>query len=301
MYATQVDPMRSATIYCDAVSQTFACELLSRQIGNSMVFTTNFNDNTIAGYYIDETAEITNITSEVGSVVATNENNLNGVKLGIYRYVDNNCECDYFGIKIGNMSVLEFIGVNNTDINELVENNSFVDQYAGQTIAQNRFNYPLVNSNVMVDDRTAKNYYIFDEIDVIHKDNKEIPVFSIQTEFCCETRDFYFTKYFIQNQLALRLEAGQYKVYQSNNWYYGKEIPTNDITFNSNAEITVSNNRVDITNITQKNVYIIDQNNKIMLGIKTDITGGTLTFYLNILKNRNKTIYNSNRVKIGEL
>lgn len=289
---TTIEPIQCATIKTVATEEkTFLTHPIVKMIGNAIVFTTGFDDNTIAGRYIYASDIEVDGNSLEGMKIADNDLVNNVVILNNHFYCDENFECANFTIEFAPTTTL-----NNDIVVELAQSGEYVmgiDDLVDPLLE--RFNLPLVNPNVM----TATIGY---ELGLM-KDNKEIPQFSFQYEFCCENRDIYFTKYFVKYQKAIRTETmPSLKVVVASDYNYNAETITGILQ--NTAIINVNNNRVDINNITNdsslKGLYITDNDGNVLIGIKKPATT-SYTFYINILKNRNKTIYNSNRVKIGEL
>jgi len=267
----------------------YSINLLSRLVGNSIVFSFGFNDNS----YVEKHFKTSALDYENASRYDNPELTVDdidaygGVPYEYYKYTGDTYETQSMFWKFA------------TDIYLTEDTNTSV--YTAQNNLENAtinvFNKPVVKSTEL---GNLPTYYETDYS--FHKDNREIPFISNQFEFCSDTRDIYFTKYFLQSIEAIRtIELPQLKVYNSSSGFkYGSEvlpdnateiqanITTQETTSKKGAKIIVSNeNAIQVNSF----IYIVDNVNNVLLAFKTTKTDYIHTIYLNLLRQRNKNVY----------
>lgn len=287
----------------------FTRETISRIIGNSYVFTVGFNDNYEAGRVVKTTGNdaITRNDIETGQMVMPTEGriyyeepiitsgvNIGSGKTGIptepLKYVDDKGE---------------FVSIDTTlHTNILVAG----PQTQMTELAQKDF-YMLMLQRPIIENASALNKK-FNSVKTYQKDNKEIFKVSYQFEIYTEENDLFFTKYLLANNPIIFDEPRQTetKVYSNMRWREDGILPPYS-TLQQYATITktaLTNNtvRVDITvpPLTE-NVFLCDSNDNVMIGITRSRIddNNQITFYLNILLDRDLSIYDTNSNKIGEI
>lgn len=265
-------------------------DIVKRIVGDSMVFNFGFDDN----WYYGKHAVITTASGSrdvlARDIKTTNvlagdkasphiSNNVfkaeGGITLAPYKYVDDDGEYNQIAIY-------------------------FKDTYKDYNMEDRDFVLPDVYKEYMTDS------YLLPEIKPVGdvpfrfnvnelKDNKEIPNYSIQFEFCTDDDKITFKKEFIEYQKAL---------------YNGSALGNaviwvNGATRTGNINITNKNSmcaKIELTFNTSVNVndtINIIRNNKELLSFKVKIAGTTQIIYLNLLQSRNSNVYDSNNNKIG--
>lgn len=262
--------------YATINEQTFIRDTVCRLMGNSLVFTIGYDDSWFIGSY--------NIAYD---------SNLKGLKRGFYRYVDNIGECN-----AGTIYLTAEYDVTEGDF-VFPDESGVLDDGHGSTpgtiYTESRdviWKKPLIGED---------GYYPYRKIELshtLHKDNREIPRYSIQFEFCADTEDIIFTRKFAESQNAIRTKTTTSvvaKVGSASNFPNDSDAIENNYLVSpyyindGTAMLQVS----PITDASDKAVYIyID--GELALGWK-----GTDTIYLNLLFSRNPYIYDYDNNQVG--
>jgi len=142
------------------------------------------------------------------------------------------------------------------------------------------------------------------ESDLInHKDNREIPQFNFQFEFCSDTSDIIIGRKFLErNKLISTItHDGDYKIYVSPEKYkYGDETLKDNSTLCPDSEITITSSRQEtaklsafgILGLNHKSIAITDNNDNLILAINTTTSGNIDNLvYLNLLRTRDRKLY----------
>ena len=270
-------------------------ELNSKVIGRSLVFSIALNSNSYETNIGNFGSVITyEPTTQTVLQPHTNMSADGGYTQPIIKYVDNNYEYDKITISYINGDKTMLWNIQNLTDSELT---AMYKEISDMPIVADDFAtadgvYPQFQNEWLRFSLEYKN----------RKDNKEMPSYSLQFEFCEESRDMYLTETFMLYQECISnisYKTNNKQVYIGD-YVYGKTtIDLENDILDPNATITISNDGQVNVNLSiekgDKAIYIAINNN-VLIGLK-EIT----SFYLNILKNRNKNIYNNNKEKIGEI
>lgn len=270
------------------VNYEFALDCISRVIGNSVVFTFGFTDNTIVGKWADVT------TNGAGTLddrtIVDKDAGYGGVPLQYSRYIDDRYEFQDIYFKLINN--INFLGNDGT----MPDNDGERIDYAVISNVWNRlYKIPEIKNDV------ATNY----DVDIdgcildYKKDNRETPTISCQIEYCCDNRDMYFTIDLVRNHQGVRTTDTSLldTLVYTGTYVYGKDTLT-DLTLTgaivTPSGINVYSARIEIDGIDsyKGGVYLV-KNGKILMGLNFKETGSKI-FYLNILKDRDKNVYTTN-------
>ena len=292
-------------------SYYYQTEMIARIIGNSYVFTAGYNDNYEVGRCIKTTGAVgiddndlvglSYIRSApydqptiVDGTIETTEG-LGGIPTEPLKYTDNN----------GEFNTLEFIGF--TDIN-LVNNQIELDVNEQKELMMSVYKRPLVYEPT---ETLNKKFKIEKDY---HKDNKEIFKLSVQFEMFSDDDDIMFTNYFLRNNPIIQdnPQAPTKKYYASNTIVKGETLPDDceqiiAILTRTSESNVVSSFNLAYTGTTKNIIYITDTNDNIMVMLNVEnhkqLSNGNyiVTFYLNVLKDRDYTYYNALGKKGGEI
>ena len=291
-------------------SYIYSKELISRIIGNSYVFTTGFDDNYEAGRKIDSeitTSAISNgeyggdgkwIEPRITSGTVQTTNNVSGIPTEPMKYTDNN----------GEFETLQTILFTNVVEEQQTGNSLTPTQY--KNVLWRTFQKPLL-------DTTKVNGEAYNESKTYYKDNKEIFKVSYQFEIYTDESDLFFTKYLLANNPIIfdSQRSVETLVYAGTGWREDGELPANaqeiqDASLSiARVHMTNSTTRIDVVGLPeQKNIFICDENGKVMVGIKanklaydSNTNRYKVSFYLNILLDRDLSIYDANNFITGEI
>ena len=192
------DSIKYSGITTDETENWFNVGCLTRLVGNSIVLTTGFNDNGFAGKYVDTSAlkeartdyleegiSFDGETEGTGyynsppriNTLLVGETALGGVPYSNYSYVNDDFECSEIRLKFS--SNMDY--TTSDDAYDIYE-----ESYQRPKIDPDLMNGDVLNFNIKR-----------------HKDNKEIPLFSVQFEICTDTNDIDFTPEFLSYQKAI--------------------------------------------------------------------------------------------------
>lgn len=277
------------------------CDLVSRIIGDSIVFTLGMDDNSIQ--YFDNGLYYDNVLSafekqlggipEVVHISNDYVEDYNGIPSKPVSYVDNNLETKYVSFIITSEDSMDFKpnnGASLTAANEATLNSYLVSQFS---IRDHAHSVSSPNGFTPV---VVKNY-------LLYKDNREIPTFNLQFEFCSDTRDITFTKKFIERQTLVRTKTiTGCKIYQGEKSRYDHITPTlygaSEVL---GASITINDIYDESSNIIINGVtrdmayYIVDEDGEILIASLTS------AFFLNVVKDRDPNIYNEDGEVVGTI
>ena len=276
----------------------FALDCISRVIGNSVVFTFGFTDNTIVGKYVD-----VNDINGVGDVSDEDVTEYGGILMQYAKYVDDRYEFQDIYFKL--LTNINFLGNDGTMPTEDGEQ-LYV---AGARALWERL---CLTPKIATDVYTSSDVKASDCILNYYKDNRETPTISYQIEYCCDNRDIYFNTELVREHQGVRTadtSTSNIVIYKGD-YVYGKDNLT-DLTA-TGYTLSISNTNVYTNAITfyggdiegyKGGLYAV-RNGKILLGVNFKETG-TKIIYLNILKDRDKFVYTTNssgtKVKGGSI
>lgn len=286
--------------YPSQTESAFMYHLNSRVIGRSLAFSVGFEDNALAGTYIN--VDEISLRQDSGSnrfyfyIPSSATINEGGIPLSVYPYAtqDNDFEAEEFVVRFGAYSAIDIIFNQSSDtpnntINGIIE----------------RYKLPLVDDDGAIDENCG---IVIDEDIVLHKDNKETPTFTFQYEFCSDTQDIYVGKKFATYEKSIRTIAPPtLSVYNGDYARIDKITTQTDITDYATISVervsdSVAKLKIDLTGIlTGNGLFITDGENNVLLAYKQPINQLHTTIYLNILKDRNKNIYKPDGIKLGEI
>ena len=242
-------------------------EFVTRISGNSILFTFGMQDNYAVSKYID-----TSITDDVG-----------GLPTQFYRYVDDN------GENIGG----------NIYLNDEITNTGLPNQFSKITDLSALYNIqapkPKVGYNQLGSDRLLFSWNL-------HKDNSEITRLTTQFEFSTNSTDIVIGSQFLKLQQCIRTIAvsqDSLNIYISDtkpNYRKAEALPSvktlltyKNVSITENV-LTIGFTASDFELYQNKYIYICDLNNKVLLAYQYRTQNAQLV--LNVLKDRNKTVYN---------
>lgn len=257
------------------VKTYYLIDLMSRIIGNSLVFTLGFVDNYWAGQSFhtendfndgstpdsdDKYIKYTDL-EVTGQVLGINTKSLvksTGVPMYQHSYTDNNGEFLQgqvtFGYGVHNAPGNQDVQPNDNwwlNNNTLEQSKSFVYAiYQRPRVSEYSIKYNISPLNY--------NYEVFSITFNHYKDSQEITNLSTQFEFSTETADICFTKKMLKNQQAVALEheTFNYKVLAYDKNYYNfrrpDKLPDAAVLATENIDFQVTR----LTNLTS-NIWII--------------------------------------------
>jgi len=274
-------------------------DFVNRIIGDSIVLTFGMSDNTIQSYDngINTSTSVDAFQTYIGGdtliprLDSDFTEDYNGIPSKPISYVDNNMEIQYANFGFDRRSGMEFSPHNGTTVT--------IGNYVTlNTYLLNQFSFThktgTINNQIL---------YVADYL--LYKDNREIPTFSLQFEFCSDTKDITFTRKFIQLQRIVRtktINVSQFKVYEADLSQYNWQSPTlvgaqevAGATISVSDIYDVSSNIVLDGVSDNKVYYIVDDEGEILIATKYK------AFFLNILKDRDTNEYDANGNIIGNI
>lgn len=257
----------SATTVYPSATEYYQLDFVTRISGNSILFTFGMKDNYAVAKYID-----TSITDDVG-----------GLPTQFYRYVDDN------GENIGG----------NIYLNDEITNTGLPNQFTKITDLNTLYNIqapkPKVGYNQLGSDRLLFSWNL-------HKDNSEITRLTTQFEFSTNSTDIVIGSQFLKLQQCIRTIAvaqDSLNIYVSDtkpNYRNVEALPSvktlltyKNVSITENV-LTIGFTASDFELYQNKYIYICDLNNKVLLAYQYRTQNAQLV--LNVLKDRNKTVYN---------
>lgn len=257
----------SATTVYPSATEYYQLDFVTRISGNSILFTFGMKDNYAVSKYID-----TSITDDVG-----------GLPTQYYRYVDDN------GENIGG----------NIYLNDEITNTGLPNQFSKITDLSALYNIqapkPKVGYNQLGSDRLLFSWNL-------HKDNSEITRLTTQFEFSTNSTDIVIGSQFLKLQQCIRTIAvaqDSLNIYISDtkpNYRNVETLPSTktlltykNVSITENV-LTIGFTASDFELYQNKYIYICDLNNKVLLAYQYRTQNAQLV--LNVLKDRNKTVYN---------
>lgn len=257
----------SATTVYPSATEYYQLDFVTRISGNSILFTFGMKDNYAVSKYID-----TSITDDVG-----------GLPTQFYRYVDDN------GENIGG----------NIYLNDEITNTGLPNQFTKITDLNTLYNIqapkPKVGYNQLGSDRLLFSWNL-------HKDNSEITRLTTQFEFSTNSTDIVIGSQFLKLQQCIRTIAvaqDSLNIYISDtkpNYRNVEALPSvktlltyKNVSITENV-LTIGFTASDFELYQNKYIYICDLNNKVLLAYQYRTQNAQLV--LNVLKDRNKTVYN---------
>lgn len=257
----------SATTVYPSATEYYQLDFVTRISGNSILFTFGMKDNYAVAKYID-----TSITDDVG-----------GLPTQYYRYVDDN------GENIGG----------NIYLNDEITNTGLPNQFTKITDLNTLYNIqapkPKVGYSQLGSDRLLFSWNL-------HKDNSEITRLTTQFEFSTNSTDIVIGSQFLKLQQCIRTIAvaqDSLNIYVSDtkpNYRNVEALPSvktlltyKNVSITENV-LTIGFTASDFELYQNKYIYICDLNNKVLLAYQYRTQNAQLV--LNVLKDRNKTVYN---------
>ena len=257
----------SATTVYPSATEYYQLDFVTRISGNSILFTFGMKDNYAVSKYID-----TSITDDVG-----------GLPTQFYRYVDDN------GENIGG----------NIYLNDEITNTGLPNQFTKITDLNTLYNIqapkPKVGYSQLGSDRLLFSWNL-------HKDNSEITRLTTQFEFSTNSTDIVIGSQFLKLQQCIRTIAvaqDSLNIYISDtkpNYRNVEALPSvktlltyKNVSITENV-LTIGFTASDFELYQNKYIYICDLNNKVLLAYQYRTQNAQLV--LNVLKDRNKTVYN---------
>lgn len=293
-----VKTSKGATTYPES-GYEFALDCISRVIGNSVVFTFGFTDNTIVGKWADVSA-----SNAYGEITDDEVTAYGGIPLQYAKYVDDRYEFEDIYFKL--LTNINFLGNDGT----MPQNDGdHVPTGLGDNIFNRLYKIPKIATDVY----SASDVKASDCILNYYKDNRETPTISYQIEYCCDNRDIYFNTELVREHQGVRTADISLNdiVFYKGNYVYGKDDLTG-LTADSNIVHSITSLNLYSCGISffgsdlddyKGGLYAV-RNGKILLGVNFKETG-TKIIYLNILKDRDKFVYTTNssgtKVKGGSI
>ena len=302
LITTEIGPLKYCAVYFTTLnhdrlpsgsSNFYVTELCSRIIGNSLLFYMSGEDNFALGKRVSSEVNSSKIENSDSSGSGFHpfridndwSNNYGGIKLEPIRYVDDNGEFYSMGYKLI----------------------SDIDSYFETDIwsSSDEINFMVsASQKPFVAEADIEDYYEYEKILTLKKDNKEIISLSTQFEFCSDTHDIVFTKRFLELQKWIRITNGSsIKIYQGpiNDFDWRNPTLTN-ATLVANGGVSFlhypTSSKITITGslTVSRAYYITDSSDNILLA-----TRGVTIFYLNVLLSRDYNIYDTDGNVIGSI
>ena len=239
--------------YPTTLGDVYAIDLISRIIGNSIVFTFGLKDNVVVDKYVTGAKDV---EDENGNI------KYSGLATNNYRYAD---------------ATGEFQTITYRLISEL--DGTFIPGSWNQTgdILKLRKRPEIVeNTDILDSNELYKNTL------TIWKDSQEITYVSTQIEYCSDTTDIYFTRKFLEYQKSVRVDPSIISDVNNLHVYYNSN---NNYNFRS-KELPASGN-VDYNLIT---VIVDDSDNSLTIGL-TIFKYPTESGARNVLLNKTGAFY----------
>ncbi|MDY5645524.1 MAG: hypothetical protein SPF22_00735 [Candidatus Onthovivens sp.] len=266
----------SATTVYPSATEYYQLDFVTRISGNSILFTFGMKDNYAVAKYID-----TSITDDVG-----------GLPTQFYRYVDDN------GENIGG----------NIYLNNEITNTGLPNQFSKITDLSALYNIqapkPKVGYSQLGSDRLLFSWNL-------HKDNSEITRLTTQFEFSTNSTDIVIGSQFLKLQQCIRTIAvaqDSLNIYISDtkpNYRNVEALPSvktlltyKNVSITENV-LTIGFTASDFELYQNKYIYICDLNNKVLLAYQYRTQNAQLV--LNVLKDRNKTVYNQDGIAVENI
>lgn len=305
---------KSDTVYYPVSNDStyvYIIDFSMRLIGNSIVLTTGYDDNYQVGKGIN-TDKIT-ISQAPIPQVTTDPATLGGIPLKQHRYVNDDGECDYqrywFFKKLNSIPGETFYEIETgTRIPAVTVTSGNARNTGVQRFFNTIYRYPVTYYY----NRSGLKLY-FDTHYL--KDNKEILMQSIQFEFCSDTTDIRFTKAFIERQEMIRNVTinTSFKIRIADESTYNFKDVRLPSSYESeiNVSITTDENEMlltlndEIDDLNGKAIFLCDDNDVVLLAFKNvpdvNYDNTHIALYLNILKERDKNIYNSDNIIVDKI
>lgn len=306
-----INYLRTFATITGGATYYYQLELLSRVMGNSMVFTTGFNDNYSVGkcFYSATANSITTIEGTTdnfsGGAVDSALLPVNGgIPTQYVKYVD-----DYGEFSSCELYFYQTLKNDGKDFMFLVDY---------KTLMANIFKNPIVLEESDLSPKSTD--MLYQTRKEYHKDNKEILKISTQFEYYSENDDIHISDKLANNNFLVRdVDANrQVKVYLGNNLDHKASVLPSGAMLKENITLTnvsVSNGvsevqirDYDIELNYYDTMYITDENDNILIGINIKdewLTRETSYIYLpicfSVLKDRDLNIYNTDGIKIGTI
>lgn len=257
----------SATTVYPSATEYYQLDFVTRISGNSILFTFGMKDNYAVAKYID-----TSITEDVG-----------GLPTQFYRYVDSN------GENIGG----------NFYLNNEITNTGIPNEFTKITDLNVLYNIqapkPKVGYSQLGSEKMLFSWNL-------HKDNSEITRLTTQFEFSTNSTDIVIGSQFLKLQQCIRTIAvaqDSLNIYVSDtkpNYRNAEALPSvktllayKNVSIAENV-LTIGFTASDFEQYQSKYLYICDLNNNVLLAYQYKTQNAQLV--LNVLKDRNKTVYN---------
>ena len=310
-------------------------DLISRIVGNSMIFTYGFLDNYWAGQALDtDIIEYEDFVDYASGKI--DEQELiqgQGFPLKMLAYTDSNGEAITFTSRFSEGIICSPIYGDMVDGEVINHNLQYTELEKNNRFLYNVWQKPQVQKESIEDERfmTSSKYY---------KDSQETINVSTQFEFCSDTRDISISKNFIQRQQAISIYGNsvstlQISAYTKSAYNFRKpnELPdatpvedfpmiispfieesedgfsaTIKLVFLGYSETTVENAVEIASNLAEDYCFYIHNGTQVIMSFnnvpisdknigayrrpgETPAYFPQITLYMNLLKSRNKNIY----------
>jgi len=321
---TRASDTDNSNIWYPLSNRYYCLDLISRLVGNSLVFTYEFYDNFWACQMldtdvIDEYTDFT-VAGEIVSGLIENK----GFPLKMRQYTNNIGEYNRIS------AIFSENIINSPYSGDWVDGEDVRDYpNKAKDYVYNLWQMPEVGEQHISNDK----FYSFKEI---HKDSQERIAVSTQFEFCTDTTDICFSKEWLKRQQAVNIsnnDTNNYmlKVYPTSSYNfrnpnqlpegiplsYSVKFGYNQPNGNLNTRIFIAlsgmrfNNPSDahqfaINTAKNKCLYLVEENNNPLLALnnipenncyRAEIESGVwvpmYVLQLNVLRTRNKNIYDS--------
>ena len=196
-----VKPLRYVACKIDnALARTYTLDLVSRLVGNSLVYTFGFKDNFEVGRRIGFDSCTRSTIDGVFDIVSTGA--YGGVLTSMLKYPDSNGEAVKFDWWISD--TMDFI-VGDNYPEELIKTGFRIPSYNGDwddgitEFMEHWMRRPFIDISVI--SPFAMQYNSVN----LYKDNKETIKINLQYEICSESENIVFTKRFMETQKGIKL------------------------------------------------------------------------------------------------
>lgn len=286
--------IKYVVVYTD-YSSTLLLELSKKLVGNSICYSFGFTDN----YYS-------------GKGIEGYDDNLKGCIFDYYKYTSTNGTCSQISFKL-------LDGIDNTNGGDFIpysydspsdSPNAAIDKKMFDVLAKR----PLVNTD------TYYNFVVYSNDYYYYKDNAEITQMRLQYEFCNNSPSrIYFNTNFIKNlgmissAISDQQQPNEFAIYKGPRNKWNAKNPTLEnaamIGYIPNPNAGAYIDAVNTDNSTIRIAFITDESSDNVFYITTFEStpkilfalDGRKTCYLNLLKDRDKDIYDSDGYVIDSI
>lgn len=285
-------PKNVTNTYVDGNCPLLECDLSTYISGNSLVYNFKMNDNFAVGLSINNPDEIGGMSEEYNKYA-----NDNGFcqRFEYFLVDDTYNDGGQVGILFGNGSAID-----ESELDGLIE------------LSHMKPRVPITNINYFESRYSMHHDNIYN-----HKDSREVWNANIQFELCSDTENIITGEKFLENCPLIKQNSEVFtrKVYVTDKRYklvdreYNPHIFDIEITsnvtinspsnYNSYATITFNFRQQDLA--IGRTIVITNENNEMLLAIYIDKyvydNAASLTLYLNMLRTRDRRIYQNKSLK----